>query len=429
MKNNLRLTLGGVIICGAAFFTTTQPATSYSTIGGALNLGQRDFRVYDNFNGSSANNNNAADDNWPGFTGAELAIWKGGAEWNSRAHGDGSGDSSQGVIGSGGANFTFFFEGMANGIGGGNDNIVSSLGGSSGGVLAYCETPIQDGWRIRFYGDAWTWQDGPGGVGSGVDIQGVACHELGHALGLGHSTAGGSPTINAYISGTGQGQRSLATDDSNGVQYIYGSRSNTMPFIDSVSKNGNTLTITGGNFSASANRVWLMNSVVNGANSGGDHLTIENVPSSNNGTVLTAQLPASGWELGNIAVKRTTGGNFGDLSETHPFDGSGGGGGQYDNVTLTVTDTTPNTGQGLTFTCTNTPLSSPYRIVWSNTDRSPFFGTFNGLVGTGTTTQFGGSAYYAVVPNAAAGRTVYLEAQFNNAGVITDSNTIRLDIN
>ena len=67
--------------------------------------------------------------------------------------------------------------------------------------------------------------------------------------------------------------------------------------------------------------------------------------------------------------------------------------------------------------------------MWSNTDRSPFFGTFNGLVGTGTTTQFGGSAYYAVVPNAAAGRTVYLEAQFNNAGVITDSNTIRLDIN
>ena len=122
MKGNLQLTLGGLIVCAATFFATTQPAISYTTIGGALNLGQRDFRVYDNFNGSSANNNNTADDNWPGFTGAELAIWKGGAEWNSRAHGDGSGDSSQGILDSGGANFTFFFEGMANGIGGGNEN-------------------------------------------------------------------------------------------------------------------------------------------------------------------------------------------------------------------------------------------------------------------------------------------------------------------
>ena len=61
------------------------------------------------------------------------------------------------------------------------------------------------------------------------------------------------------------------------------------------------------------------------------------MPSSNNGTVLTAQLPASGWELGNIAVKRTTGGNFGDLSETHPFDGSGGGGGAGGSIFISST--------------------------------------------------------------------------------------------
>ena len=119
-----------------------------------LSLGQRDVRLYNNFNGSSANNNTVINQNWPQYDGAELAMWKGGAEWNARAHGDGSGDSTQGTVGSGAADFSFFWNGNASGVGGGNDNIISSLSGSSGGVLAYCETPISNGWRIRFYGDA-----------------------------------------------------------------------------------------------------------------------------------------------------------------------------------------------------------------------------------------------------------------------------------
>ncbi|MBT4465605.1 MAG: matrixin family metalloprotease, partial [Planctomycetes bacterium] len=293
MKNILRLTTGSLILAGASFFVMSDSAIGYSTIGGSLNLGQRDFRVHDNFSGSSANNNSTNHSNWPGYTGAELSIWKGGAEWNSRPHGDGSGDSSQSDVGSGGANMTFFWEGMASGIGNSNDNIVSSIGGSSGGVLAYCETPINDGWRIRFYGDAWNWQDGPGSVNSGMDIQGVACHELGHSLGLGHSTAGGSPTMNAYISGSGTGQRSLASDDINGVKSIYSTMSSTMPKIDNVSVQGSTVTITGSGFSSSTNRVWLMSDLLDGGNSGGDHATVADVPSSN-GTSMTFQLPSSG---------------------------------------------------------------------------------------------------------------------------------------
>ena len=428
MKNILRLTTGSLILAGASFFVMSDSAIGYSTIGGSLNLGQRDFRVHDNFTGSSANNNSTNHPNWPGYTGAELSIWKGGAEWNSRPHGDGSGDSSQSDVGSGGANMTFFWEGMASGIGNSNDNIVSSILGSSGGVLAYCETPINDGWRIRFYGDAWNWQDGPGSVNSGMDIQGVACHELGHSLGLGHSTAGGSPTMNAYISGTGTGQRSLASDDIAGVKSIYSAMTSSMPRIDNVSVSGSTVTITGGGFSSSTNRVWLMSDLLDGGNSGGDHATVADVPSSN-GTSMTFQLPSSGWESGCIAVKRTTGSTYSDLSESHPFDAAtGGGGGGNDTVALTANTFTPSPGQGLTFSWSGAPISAPYRLVYSFTDYSPFFSTFNGVVGTGSNTAWGTGSLYRVTPNGAAGRTVFIEGQYISAGVVSDSNTIRLDV-
>lgn len=427
MKNFLRFTTGGLIIASASFFVMGDSAIGYSTIGGSLNLGQRDFRVHDNFNGSSANNNTTAHSNWPGYTGAELAIWKGGAEWNSRPHGDGSGDSTQIDVGSGDANMTFFWEGMASGIGNSNDNIVSSLSGSSGGVLAYCETPINDGWRIRFYGDAWNWQDGPSSVSSGIDIQGVACHELGHSVGLGHSTAGGSPTMGAYISGTGTGQRSLASDDINGLKSIYATKLSTMPYIDNVSVSGNNVTITGGGFSSSSNRVWLMSDLLDGGNSGGAHATVENV--SSNGTSMTFALPATGWEDGCIAVKRTTGSTYGDLSESHPFDASGGGGGGgNDTASLTATTFTPAAGSGITFSWSSAPANAAYRVVYSFVDNSPFFTTFNGLVGTGTNTAWGTGSLYRVVPNGASGRTVFMEAQFYSSGQVFDSNTIRLDV-
>jgi hypothetical protein len=427
MKNILRLSTGGLILAGASFFVMGDSAIGYSTIGGSLNLGQRDFRVYDNFSGSPANNNTTNHSNWPGYTGAELAIWKGGAEWNSRAHGDGSGDGAQSVVGSGDANMTFFWEGMASGIGGSNDNIVSSISGSSGGVLAYCETPINDGWRIRFYGDAWSWQDGPGTVNSGIDIQGVACHELGHSLGLGHSTAGGNPTMNAYISGTGSAQRSIASDDIAGLKSIYSARDSNMPWIDNVAVSGNTVTISGGGFSSSTNRVWIMNDLLDGGNSGGAHETVADVPSSN-GTSLTFQLPASGWEIGCIAVKRTTGGTYGLLSESHPFDTSGGGGGGNDTAILTANTYTPSIGTGITFSWTNAPASAAYNLVYSFTDRSPFFNTYNGLVGSGTNTTWGTGALYRIVPNRAAGRTVFIECQYVSSGVVYDTNTIRLDV-
>src|SRR5262249_20303569 len=154
------------------------------------------------------------DASFPGYQGVSMAVWKGAVEWGSGKHATGSGDPSQpGDLGSGGANFDFSWQGNATAVGGTHDNITSELAGSNGGVLAFTETPLSDGWRMRFY-SGWTWADGPNTniPSNQIDIQGVACHELGHSLGLGHSTAAGA-TMQAAISGTGVGQRSISSDD------------------------------------------------------------------------------------------------------------------------------------------------------------------------------------------------------------------------
>ena len=60
------------------------------------------------------------------------------------------------------------------------------------------------------------WSDG--GSASTIDFYTVALHELGHALGLGHSTVVGSVMEAVY----GGPRRSLTADDIAGIQSIYG---------------------------------------------------------------------------------------------------------------------------------------------------------------------------------------------------------------
>ncbi|MDP7061640.1 MAG: matrixin family metalloprotease [Planctomycetota bacterium] len=429
MKNVLRLAIGSSLLVGSAMVVAPQEAEGYSTIGGSLGLAQRDFRVFNNFNGSSANNNNTIHPNWPDYDGAELALWKGGAEWGSRAHGDGTGDSSQSTVGSGGANFSFVWNGNASGVGGGNDNIISSLGGSSGGVLAYCETPISNGWRIRFYGDAWNWQDGPNNVGSGQDIQGIGCHELGHALGLGHSSSS-SATMYAYAIGTGNANRSIASDDSNGVKFIYGTRSASMPSITNITGNmtlGGNITITGTNFSSTGNTLWLQSNTLNGSNSGGEMVKVNGLASSSGGTVINMTLPTGGWEGGAIHVQSNASGGS-SLSESHPFGGNGGGLAN-DTIAMTISDSTPNPGQLVTLSWTGAPANKSYTIVYSFTDGSPLFTTWNGIVGTGATTSSGIGSYNKLIPSRGAGRTAYVEMQIVDGTDIYNSNTVTVSIN
>jgi len=298
----------------AAFgmFFSAAPVDGFTTIGGNLDLGQRDFRVYNNFLDSTANNNTLDEANFPGYDGAVVAIWKASVEWGSEKHGDGTGDPQQPTtLGSGGANFDPSFQGEATSVGGTNDNIHSALDGCNGGVLAYAETPISNGWRIRYY-DCWTWEDGPGTqIGSREDLQSVACHEYGHALGLGHSTSSGATMFGSSSGGTSD--RSIEQDDINGVRAIYGVASASKPSIDDITIIGFNLTIDGTNFSATGNQVWFTQAAAGGS---GAPIKVTNVPS--NGTSITVVIPPTAGP-GDVLV-RNNGTGHANLSNAYPID-------------------------------------------------------------------------------------------------------------
>jgi len=70
------------------------------------------------------------------------------------------------------------------------------------------------------FNTAWTWDSYRGPLQSAMDIQRVALHELGHAIGLNHSTAAGA-IMNAYVGN----QDALSSDDIAGAQALYGAPS------------------------------------------------------------------------------------------------------------------------------------------------------------------------------------------------------------
>jgi hypothetical protein len=308
------LVLPAFSIAGAALLLApARPSAAFAKLGGLLNENQRDVRVFDNFADASANNNVTPDSQFPGWVGVELAVWKGAVEWSSRPHGTGAGDPLNGnVLGDGGANFDPLWVGAAVGIGNSNTNIVSAIdtcGG--GGTLAYTETPISDGWRIRFC-DEWTWDDGPGTISNRWDIQGIMTHEYGHAIGLGHSGVGGAtmwPSV-----GAGQtGIRSISADDITGVQCVYGLSSVAKPTIVATDATGGTeITIYGTNFSLTGNEVWFTNEDVTPA-VGDPIVRVTDVAS--NGTRITVPIPASA-SPGDVMVKKV---GSGGSSLTNPF--------------------------------------------------------------------------------------------------------------
>ena len=63
--------------------------------GPVLSVNQRDFRVFNNFSDAETNNNTTPDSQFPGWDGAEMAIWKASIEWGSGSHGNGSGDPAR----------------------------------------------------------------------------------------------------------------------------------------------------------------------------------------------------------------------------------------------------------------------------------------------------------------------------------------------
>ena len=308
--------LSSVALGSAALMLSPAETQGFSLLGHSLGQGQRDFRIFNDFADTASNNNTTEEANFPGYTGAVLAFWKGVVEWGSGPHGNGgSSDPTQAIIGDGGANFDPSFQGEATSVGGGSSNIISPLAGSSGGVFAFM-TGGSGGWRIRFY-EGWTWADGPAGIGGGQgDLQGIGCHEYGHALGLNHSGNFGA-TMFASTSTGATGTRSINADDSAGVQAIYGAKSASKPEITGLTVNGSSVTIDGFNFAASGNEVWFTQA---GAGGSGTPVKVTGVSSSGGGTEITVGVPTGAGD-GDVLVQSGSG-NSG-LSNAWPIDTDG----------------------------------------------------------------------------------------------------------
>ena len=309
------------VALGAAFLMMTpKESTGFSLLGHSLSTSQADFRVFNNFTDTAANNNTVGTTQYPGYTGSVMAIWKGAAEWSSGPHGDGNGDPSQAVIGSGGSSFDPIFNGEANGVGSIGNNILSELNQNGGGVLAFMQGG-STGWWIRFHSNH-TWADGPGNIPfNQFDLQGTTCHEYGHSIGLNHSTAGGQPTMSAFSNGTGYVDRSLSADDIAGIKAIYGvaNSSGTKPVISQVINLGGQVKIIGTNFTLNNNQVWftrLTPGTTGGT--GGNPIKVTGVSSTNGNTEIVVNIPGTAGP-GDIMVKRNSAGQE-STSACFPFD-------------------------------------------------------------------------------------------------------------
>ena len=171
--------------------------------------------------------------------------------------------------------------------------------------------------RLASITQNWTLADGPSFIpGNQFDLQGVMCHEYGHALGLGHSTVG-SATMFPSASQGSTGIRSIATDDVNGVRCVYGDEANDKPRIESSTVNGNTLELFGANFSAFNNQVWFTRA--SNSSTGSDPRVIaSSVASTQAGTAISVNIPAAAGP-GNVMVVASGAANGSDMSNAWPF--------------------------------------------------------------------------------------------------------------
>ena len=347
--NSRQLILPATALAGAILLLSpARDANAWSKLGGNLALLERDVRVFDNFQDAAANANTAAHPQFPGQTGVELAIWKAVVEWGSEPHGDGSGDPTQANLGDGDANFDGVWSGISTKIGNTNENVISSINNCGGGTLAFAEVAFRDGWRIRFC-DNWTWDDGPGSISGGIfDVQGIAVHEYGHALGLGHSAVGGATMFPSAGSGD-TSLRSISPDDIAGLQAIYGAKSPSKPLISSVSADASTnvLTIEGERFSLTGNEVWFTPLAATGP-SKYPVVVASGVVSTANGTRIDVPIPAEAGP-GDVLVKRVGVGGAA-LSNAFPSDLTSGA--------PTTAASSPRNGSGANASC-YTSLNAP----------------------------------------------------------------------
>ena len=241
-RNSIRWTATFALIAGLAVLGREQVDTAQAFVvhGDSWASTSVNYRVNPNFTDAGA-----------GTTAQQIAVMQRAAsEWTSAAQipfqflYTGTTTTSM-VAPTDGTNAVFFSE-----IDGGGALATATWSAFSNGNMF--------GFDIQFYtsggGTDFVWALDPSA--GQFDIESVAVHEFGHALGMGHSNVPGA-TMFPSVSAGSTANRTLAADDIAGVQSIYGVSPTGAPTIASLSpfhgwiNGGERVTVTGTNLSGS----------------------------------------------------------------------------------------------------------------------------------------------------------------------------------